>query len=111
LPRRRAADAGLRSVSLLDRTAAVNPDSSRPRPLVWNDLRTLVRRRSASARSPRRATGERLLLRLAPGPERSACRRPRRSIAQPVVYMVEVGRLGRRFHALVTSSAAGGLGI
>jgi hypothetical protein len=28
-----------------------------------------------------------------------------------MVYVVEVDRLGRRFHALVTGSAAGGLGI
>jgi hypothetical protein len=38
-------DFGVRSVSLLDRTAAVNPDSSQPRPLIWNDLKTLVKRR------------------------------------------------------------------
>ena len=52
-----------------------------------------------------------LLLPLAAGPEQKLERGPRRSLAWPVVYVLEVDRLGRRFHALVTGSAAGGLGI
>jgi hypothetical protein len=52
-----------------------------------------------------------LLLPLAAGPEEKLERRPRRSLTWPVVYVVEVDRLGRRFHALVTCSSAGGLTI
>jgi hypothetical protein len=52
-----------------------------------------------------------LLLPLGGGPEQKLERGPRRSLTWPVVYVVEVDRLGRRFHALVTGGAAGGLGI
>ena len=57
------------------------------------------------------ATRSALLLPLAAGPLQKLERRPRRSLTWPVVCVVEVDRVGRRFHALATGSAAGGLGI
>jgi hypothetical protein len=57
------------------------------------------------------ATRSALLLPLATGAEQKLERGPRRSLAWPVVYVLEVDRLGRRFHALMTGSAAAGLGI
>jgi hypothetical protein len=57
------------------------------------------------------ATRSALLLRLAAGPEQMLGFGSRRWLACPVVYLVEVDRLGRCFHALVTGGAAGGLAI
>jgi len=68
-------------------------------------------RRNTLPLSPQQPRDRSLLLPVAAGPEQKLERRSRRSLAWPVVYVVGVDRLGRRFHALVTGSAAGGLGI
>jgi hypothetical protein len=63
-----------------------------------------------SAWSPQRRRGRRFCFGWPLARSRSAHGRPRRSLPRPVVYMVEVDRLGRRAHAPVTGSTMGGLG-
>ena len=75
-----------------------------PRLLSCNNSRLPRRQRQCSCVASA-VTRSALLLRLAAGPEQKLERGPRRSLAWPVVYVVEVDRLGRRFHALVTGGA------
>jgi hypothetical protein len=116
LPRRRSRNASLRVTPSVRQAGSAEPALGVPQASVrsrwrqsseeitalgclWTRLHCIV----APA-----ATRSAVLLAPATGPEQKLERGPRRSLAWPVVYVLEVDRLGRRFHALVTGSAAGG---